>query len=308
VTLSALAKTLKNPFYAGLIRIFRNGQTFKGNHEPLISVDRFENVQNVLAGKRVDRPTIHGFLYSRLVRCASCGYSLIGEKKKGRVYYRCHDRPFKNPPSCSPTSIREDNLDYEISKRFASLELSDGEIEAARSFIAASRQEAFANRAAATKALRLQLDRAQDRMTKLADLLIDGTVDKDLFEEKKKIILFEQARVRHMLAEAERGESSALDQLEKAVELSKSPSTLYKHASDEKKRELLKTMLSNFSVAGKNVSITLALPFRIIAEGQQQYGDSPDGGAQRGTCRTWEHILQKLITHLNTKARSAEAA
>jgi len=55
VTINGLATMLKNPFYIGLMQILKTGQTFKGNHEPLISTALFEKAQAVLAGKRVDR-------------------------------------------------------------------------------------------------------------------------------------------------------------------------------------------------------------------------------------------------------------
>jgi len=49
-------------------------------------------------------------------------------------------------------------------------------------------------------------------------------------------------------------------------------------------------MLSNLAVSGKNVDVTLALPFRLIAERDK----TSIGGAYRGTCRTWEQILDEL--------------
>src|SRR5437870_5574892 len=103
VTINGLATILKNPFYIGLMRIYKTGQTFRGNHEPLIETGIFEKVQAVLAGKRVDRSKSHVSTYSRIVRCDTCRYSLIAERQKGRVYYRCHNRPFKNPAICPPT-------------------------------------------------------------------------------------------------------------------------------------------------------------------------------------------------------------
>jgi hypothetical protein len=84
------ATILKNPFYVGLMRIVKTGQTFEGVHEPLVSTDLFQKAQDVLAGKRVDRSKTYVSTYSRIVRCGSCGYSLIAERQKGHVYYRCH--------------------------------------------------------------------------------------------------------------------------------------------------------------------------------------------------------------------------
>jgi DNA invertase Pin-like site-specific DNA recombinase len=301
VTINGLATILKNPFYIGLMRIYKTGETYGGNHEPLVSTEVFEKVQELLVGKRVDRANSHVFTYSRIVRCASCGYSLIGERQKGHVYYRCHNRPFKNPPKCSPTSIREEQLDEVVLSRLAEVDLSDDEVRLARLYLNRWREESEKERTARIHALRLQLDHLESRLAKLTDLLVDGTVEKSLYQNKQNAILLERAGIQERLAEAEKGSDASLISLEQTVELAKSPSLLYKTASPEKKRELLKTLLSNLVVSGKNVELTLALPFRLIAEREK----ASDGGAYRGTCRTWERILKQLFNQFRKQETAA---
>ena len=99
ITINGFATLLKNPFYIGLMRIKKSGQTFSGNHEPLVSVDMFENIQAVMAGKRVDRTNRNVFQFSRIVRCATCGYSLIG----AGVW---EGSPWFMHASCSPVNDR----------------------------------------------------------------------------------------------------------------------------------------------------------------------------------------------------------
>jgi DNA invertase Pin-like site-specific DNA recombinase len=179
VTLNGLATILKNPFYMGLMRIRRTGESYQGNHEPLVTADLFTKVQATLAGKLVNRTGVHVFTYSRLVRCASCGYSLIAERKKGHVYYRCHNRPFKNPAVCPPTSIREEQLDTAVVTAFALIDLSEDELSAARSFIQEQRCNEEEQRAVAERSLRLQLDQVASRVSKLTDLLLAQSVSED---------------------------------------------------------------------------------------------------------------------------------
>src|SRR5712692_7289544 len=301
VTINGLVTILKNPFYIGLIRINKTGQTFASNHEPLVTTEMFERVQAVLTGKRVDRSKNHVFTYSRIARCGTCGYSLIAERKKGHVYYRCHNRPFKTPATCPPTSVREEQLDEAVLNRLSEVDLSDNELELARACVEKRRNELQKDRAATAHAFRLQFDQIQNRLAKLMDLLVDGTVDKLLFQNKQELLLREQARIKERLAEAEQGSCSSVARIEKTVELAKSPSMLYKTASPEKKRELLKTLLSNLVVSGKNVEITLALPFRLIAEREK----TSNGRAYRGTCRTWEKLLEKLLKAFTNETASA---
>ncbi len=295
VTVNGLATILKNPFYIGLMRIDKTGETFRGKHQPLIETDLFAKVQDVLAGKRVDRAENHVFTYSRLVRCASCNYSLIAERQKGHIYYRCHNRPFKNPATCLPTSIREEQLDDAVLEALAEVDLTEGELQCVGALLREQRKTQEHDRLVTGQALRLQCDQIETRLSKLADLLIEGTLARSLYETKQQALLLEQTAARERLRELERGTDSALTHLEQTVELAKSPSLLYKTASPEEKRELLKTLLSNLVVSSTNVEITLSIPFRLIAE-RKRNGKCR---ANRGTCRTWEQILKQLRRHFS---------
>jgi site-specific DNA recombinase len=190
VSLNGLSTILRNPFYVGLIRILKTSQTFKGNHEPLISVALFERVQAVLSGKRVDRVQSHLYTYSRIARCATCKYSLIAEGHKGHVYYRCHNRPFKTPAICPPTSIREEAIDNAVLGVLAPVQFSEAEIQAAREYLTERRKESEEERAFLQTTLKLQHEQVSDRISKLTDLLVEGTITKPLFQSKHRAMLF----------------------------------------------------------------------------------------------------------------------
>src|SRR5579864_6992527 len=168
VSINGLVCILKHKFYIGLMPILKTGQTFEGSHEPLITTELFKSVQSTLAGKRVDRSKSHVFNYSRIVRCGGCSYSLIAERQKGHVYYRCHDRPFKSPAHCPLTSVREEQLDEAVLARLRDVDLSDDELVLARTCIEERKKEREKNRAITITALRLQLDQMQGRLEKLA--------------------------------------------------------------------------------------------------------------------------------------------
>jgi DNA invertase Pin-like site-specific DNA recombinase len=101
VTRNGLSTLLNNPFYIGAMVIHKTGESFAGIHEPIIGKTLFDSVQAVLSGKVSARSQHHAHLYRRTLSCATCHYSLIGERQKGNVYYRCHSK------QCSGTSVRE---------------------------------------------------------------------------------------------------------------------------------------------------------------------------------------------------------
>jgi DNA invertase Pin-like site-specific DNA recombinase len=297
VSVNGVATMLRNPFYVGLMRLRKTGEVYPGNHEPLISTELFEDVQEALDGKRVDRIAIQPHLFSRLARCISCGYSLIAERQKRHVYYRCHDRAFKKPTKCPSTCIREDRLEHAVISRLAALDLSPEELALANVFLAGLQNDAKERRVAMESSLRLQADQLQTRIGKLTDLLIDGTVEKATFEEKRTALMLEQTRVREQLTELNRGTSLMESKFTNTVELAKSASSLYKRADATEKRRLLKILLSNLSVGEQNVSVTLAPEFQLVAERKTVTEGRPD----RGSCRTWEQTLKQLWKQFHSK-------
>jgi DNA invertase Pin-like site-specific DNA recombinase len=294
VTLNGLSTILRNPFYTGLIHILKTGQTFKGNHEPLITAALFARVQAILSGKRVDRVQSHAYTYSRIARCATCKYSLIAERQKGHVYYRCHNRPFKTPAVCPPTSIREEQLDEAVVNALVTIQLCKEELRAAREYLTERSKESEEQTIAMRNALKLQHDQVSGRISKLTDLLVDGTITKPMFQSKHHALLLEQTAIEQKIQDLNNGGACHLKQLETAVELAKDASMLYWKASLENKRKLLKILLSNVSISGKNIEITLSGPFRLIA-GREK---CDDGGAYRGTCRTWDRLFQQINKYL----------
>jgi len=293
VTMTGWATILKNPFYLGLMKIRKTEQTFRGGHEPLIATDLFEKVQEVLAGKRVDRSESHVYTFSRIVRCASCKYSLVGERQRGHVYYRCHNRAFKTPAVCPRTSIREEEIETAVTRLFSLVELTPEEVQVIHLLIEERKQQWNKQRESTERALKLQHEQIASRLSKLADLLIEGSIDRSLYQAKQKAFLSEQAAIQQRLLELQNDSDAGFRRIEKAVELAKSASMLYKTAPLSQKRELLKTVLSNISVSSKNVEISLAVPFRMIADRDK----SRNGAPYRGTCRTWEQILNMLQQH-----------
>jgi Recombinase zinc beta ribbon domain len=115
--------TWNSGFYIGLIRLKRTGETFPGNHAPLIPKSLFDRVQKILTGKTNTRVQKHDFLFRRLLSCKHCGYAVIGERQKSHHYYRCHTT------ACPMTGIREEIIEKAIQNGLIPLTFSEDERE-----------------------------------------------------------------------------------------------------------------------------------------------------------------------------------
>ena len=109
LAVSNYQKLLKNPIYTGLMRY--KGEIFEGKHEPIITKELFDSVQEVMMRK--SKPHSKGlkpFLYRGNFRCGECGCFITTEQQKGHHYLRCTKR--KNP--CTQKYVREEIITSQI--------------------------------------------------------------------------------------------------------------------------------------------------------------------------------------------------
>jgi len=118
VWLEGVKRVLKNPIYAGYIEYPKWGVSRRdGQHEPLISKEIFEDVNEKLLNKRkVFRAGMeHDFPLRGFILCSGCGRPMTGSWSKGRSkkfpYYRCN-----NSKSCQvkPKSVNRDRVEAEF--------------------------------------------------------------------------------------------------------------------------------------------------------------------------------------------------
>lgn len=281
VTRNGLSTILNNPFYMGLIRIRKTGQMFPGNHEPLVSRRLFEDVQNALQGRFARRTKIHDFLFRRLIKCKLCGYSLIGEMKKGHIYYRCHTQ------DCPTTGIREDCVAAYIESSLEKLQFNKVEREYLGHAIEALKQNWAEERERHVSALKARLEQAGERLKRLTDAYLDHVVDRDVFEERKTALLLERRAMEDQLNSIK---SATPDAIGKFLELVGNTCFLYKMAILPKKRRLLKILTSNFTLADKTLDFTFSQPFREVANRECAL----DGGPSKAIHRTVDALLASL--------------
>ena len=97
LTLSALYYIFSRTFYAGILEY--EGRTYVGKHLPMVTLDEFQRVQEILGRTDRERPQKHQFPYTGMIRCGECGLSITAEEQINRygsryIYYHCTRRKF----------------------------------------------------------------------------------------------------------------------------------------------------------------------------------------------------------------------
>jgi site-specific DNA recombinase len=299
VTRGGMGKMLNNPFYLGIVRVKKTNQTFQGNHEPLITKALFDRVQDVAEGRLNTRTQTHDFVFRRLVKCKDCGYSLIGETKKGFVYYRCHTE------TCPTTSIREDMIDAIVTNQLKRLEFTDDEKAYLKQRITEMKARWITDKETMLGNLRVKREQVNERLARLTDAYLENAIDRQVFDERHASLLHERKAIEDQLIDFERNGASVPDRMEHYLELAGDAYSLYQTALIEKKRRLLKRVTSNFTAHGKTLDFAYQIPFREIANRER----SACGGPSKAVHRTLDGILGKLIQLLGDHPEaSIEAA
>lgn len=276
LSLDAMSATLRNPFYIGIIYIKATGETFEGVHTPLVRKAIFDRVQAIMSGRAFARPQKHTFTFRRLIRCGACGYSLIGERRKGHAYYRCHSQ------TCRGTTLRERDVDRALKQQLAFLAFTDEEMRELCELAKARVEDLSAQRNQVRSGLRRDLAKCEQRLSRLTDAFLEGDIDKETFEARKRALFGERRALRDQLelsAQAEPFSEAVLKNLGRG----NTAHLGYEQANPEEKREIAKALTSDLVADRKSLAITLRNEFQRVEKWRQSGSGAPRPGPPRKT-------------------------
>lgn len=131
MSLGNIYRTLQNTFYYGVFEYPRESSNwYQGKHEPLISKDLFDRVQEQLKRDNIVRQS-HEFAFTKLMVCGLCGSGISAEEKYKQlkdgtvakyIYYGCgrsRDRHCKN------SYLREEELTQQFVTLMDKIDLNE---------------------------------------------------------------------------------------------------------------------------------------------------------------------------------------
>ncbi len=271
VTKGGIEKILGNPFYTGVIRIKRTGETFQGIHKPLVSVATFQRVQDVRAGKAGKKVTRHNHTYRGLFHCAACGLAMIPERQKGHVYYRCQKA------DCPSNCVREDGLETAVAAKLQGISLSDAVIDAIEAAVAKWAAEDPDHE---IRTCTLRLAKIERRLEQLTDALLDKLIDQVAFNTRKERLLLEQADLKQRI-ERHRNSQPNPRTIRAFLERVKSLVEHYIFAPPAEKREIVEIAFSNRRVWNKKVYLEPSNWFQATQEAVAVFCGDPSRPTSR---------------------------
>lgn len=298
ISKARLSKILNNPFYTGILKV--KGKRFQGKHQPLISPELFLQVQSILRGKTNVKQLKHAFLFRRLIKCNECNYTLIGEKQKGHVYYRCHSK------NCTTKGIREELIDKFLLNSFEEIQFRPIEDKVLNEILQHNQQNWEKTQNGLEESYKMQKHKLSLKLNRLTDAYIENTIEKEVFEDKKERLMIEQQGLSLQIEQLTFQKELIFKKAEFFLELLKSLKKSYLNGIFEEKRKLIKLVTSNLAVEGKKIVITMKLPFQDIAN-RWNFSSCGHVRNESRTCTVHSAITannsQDVVENLELRAR-----
>ncbi|WP_394139626.1 recombinase family protein [Cytobacillus oceanisediminis] len=169
-----------NPIYAGYIRwnYRKTGGKktneeiiVKGEHDAIVTKEQYDEVQEVITGRRGTgfKGNVH-YPFTGLLKCARCGYPMIGAKRKKKHgyyrFYRCTGRT--QAGVCDMPFIGEEIIEEEFLNRLELPKYNEQTIKEESNQI---------------EDIEKQLSKIKQRMKNIKELYIDGDYTKQEYRE-----------------------------------------------------------------------------------------------------------------------------
>jgi site-specific DNA recombinase len=267
---------LRNRLYTGDFEW--NGRRYKGRHEPLVTRELWERVQDILNGRnaRKIRHDKHDFAFSGLMSCGHCGCALVGELKKGRyVYYHCTGYKGK----CDEPYVREEVVSEKFSKVLGHLAFGDEVLSWLTIGLRQSHADEQKEHEAAITRLQAEHDRLRNRVHAAYVDKLDGRIDGAFYAQMSETWQEEQDKLMREIVRHQAADRSYLDEGARLIDLAHSSQRLFAKQAPQGQRGLLKFVLSNSIWKNGELTVTYRQPFDLIAEATALAASAENGGA-----------------------------
>jgi site-specific DNA recombinase len=269
-----------NRFYLGETWLKKADVPLKGSHEPLVGMDMFTQVQEILRShdKFKQRTKRHDYLLRGLVHSEEAGSSCWAEtiNQKRQSYYRSREKI-----DGKAVYYNAANIDSQINEVIKSITIPDALMEELRKEL----KLCFTSE----DSLKDELKNAGTRLVKLETmeknlqrLVIEDEISFADFKEHRQRIEAERSRLNNTIDFVKQRQNLVEADFEIALELANELDHLYERADFKEKRLLCEVLFKRVYVKDSKVSrVELNAPFRLIAGKVKSSGTVECGGRYR---------------------------
>jgi site-specific DNA recombinase len=217
---SKVAKLLSNNYYLGIVTFM--GVEYEGRHQPLISQELFDRVQEVLRlhGRSGERDRTHHHYLKGTVYCDGCGSRLCLTNAKGKyLYFFCLGRQAKRT-DCLQQYVLASQIESAVVDFYErSVRMDDEDCRAIREGLRTVLEDKRRTALSGSSKAKRQVEELEKQRRRVARGLVDGSLPPDLAREEQDRIRSELDVAERILKAAEVGFSTIEQPLLWALEL-----------------------------------------------------------------------------------------
>ena len=283
---SMVFRIFENPFYMG-VKVLRDGRSYRGAHEPMVSREEFERAQEILGRPMRTRPQRHEFPFTGLMRCGGCGGSITAEqhvKKSGLrfVYYRCSRRVAGKP--CREPAIPAPKLVEQFADLLAQIEIPRRLHEWVSREASIEVERETGRRGQVLETLRQAVAGAGREQDTLLTLRLRNLLTDEEFENKRREIAQQRQHLQDRLAGAERSAGEIGAQLQVVFDFAAKARDIFKKGTPVQQRMILEAAGLNYTLTSRKVALEWNKPLALVAKA--------------GSGSTWSGLMDDVRTEL----------
>ncbi len=265
---STLFGILTNPLYYGAIRW--TGRIYEPEelpdetrHEPIISLELFNRVQEVLGLRNRPIGTKKFYSFSNLMKCGNCGGNISALTVKGITYYRC----------CKCTGLKytpESDVRENLTAYVDKMTIDEDFYNIAVEEINKANEKEISGRDAVRKQQERELKNCQARLDNLLRLKISPTnqngelLNDEEFIDQKKEILAEMKIVKEKMSDTDQRSQNWFDNCVEYFDFNKRLNKKLKKANPKQLREVFEFFYYNPVLFEKTLANTDKSPHKFI--------------------------------------------
>ncbi|MDF0544047.1 MAG: recombinase family protein [Sphingobium sp.] len=285
VGLSTIHYTLRNRLYAGAFEWA--GRLYQGTHEPIVTTETWENVQEVLDGRSVSnvRAEPLRFAFAGLITCGHCGCAVVAQMQRGRyIYYHCSG--FKQ--KCPEKYVREEALVQAFEEQLARLHMDDRVFSLIERAIREAHTDKSRERVETVGRLRLEADRLQERLDKLYVDHLDGRITADMHDRMASTWREERARCQRQIELLHNAEDNFVDDGIALLDLARKAHRTFSIQSPGAKNTALDLLVLNSTWAHGKLTVTFREPFGMLEKMPPETpSPEPEKGPENSDVSEW---------------------
>ena len=263
VTRTTGYRLFTNLFYTG--HFLRQGIVHKGSYRPMVTLQEYERVQDILSRNEKTQPKKRVFSYTGLIRCGNCGCMITAEVQKGHVYYHCTN----SRRICDKRGIRQEALERQVARELQSVHLHPEVNIMLLEVIDRTQTAPMQDLQDQYKQVSRRLEACEEEMGELVLMRARRLIDDVALTQGQDKMKTEIASLRKSLSTLQAQLDTKHDSVLRAVQFASHARERFKSADTWGKRRIVQVLGGSYVLTGKTLTLEKHPLLQYIADNKK---------------------------------------